>query len=282
MNHHLSAVALVLTLAACSGGGDAGGDGANGAGTNRVPAVADTALTGDSEAAMEELASADSGGGGAVEANALRRIPAPFRGTWAKSADDCDGRNFNRLSVSGDRISFFEDGGIASDIRSDGDALAVTYPFENPAGETERRVVYFARQGDGRLRVRRGDGDSEIYRRCGTVSRQQTAQGATTVPVRFRGLYAPDARACAEDYTYQPAFQRVRIGADEVSFFETGGPVTNVDVEGEHIAITLRERIGDTETLRDIYLALTGEGTARYRPGDGEPVRQVVRCPAGG
>ena len=98
------------------------------------------------------------------------------------------------------------------------------------------------------------------------------------VPIRFRGHFAPDRKACAKDYTYAPTFENVEVFADRVSFFETGGPVTNVQVDGDAAAITLRETIGDNEVVRAIYLALDGDGTARYRPGRNEDVRDMVIC----
>lgn len=101
-----------------------------------------------------------------------------------------------------------------------------------------------------------------------------------TVPVRFRGLFAVDRKACAEDYTYSPAFQNVTVKARSVSFFETGGPVTNVNIQGDIAAITLLEIVGDGKFTRAIYLALNRDGTVRYRPGKSEPSRTYIRCGA--
>lgn len=99
-----------------------------------------------------------------------------------------------------------------------------------------------------------------------------------TVPTRFRGLFALDRNACAQDYTYNPAFQNVEIMARSVSFFETGGPVTDVNIQGDMAAITLRETVGDSQTTRAIYLALNADGTVRYRAGKSEPSQTFVRC----
>ncbi len=112
---------------------------------------------------------------------------------------------------------------------------------------------------------------------------QENSVGATpparpTVPERFRGLFAMDRQACAEDYNYAPAFQNVRIEAQSVSFFETGGPVTNVQVDGEMAAITLRETVGDGEFTRAIYLAINPDGSVRYRQGKDQPSQNYVRC----
>ena len=96
----------------------------------------------------------------------LALIPSSYRGLWATSPADCTARNFNRFTVAADRVSFFEDGGIASDIRANGNALAVTYPFENPNGTIESRVVYFAQETRDRIRVRRAENDSLTYQRC--------------------------------------------------------------------------------------------------------------------
>lgn len=108
-------------------------------------------------------------------------------------------------------------------------------------------------------------------------SRDEATVGST-VPVRFRGLFAVDRKACAEDYTYNPAFQNVTVKARSVSFFETGGPVTSVNIQGDMAAITLRESVGDGVFTRAIYLALDRDGTVRYRPSKSEPVRRYVRC----
>lgn len=99
-----------------------------------------------------------------------------------------------------------------------------------------------------------------------------------TVPPRFRGLFAVDRKACAQDYNYNPAFQNVTVTARSVNFFETGGPVTDVNVEGDSIAITMLETVGDGRTKRAIYLAINRDGTVRYRPGTSEPSRTYARC----
>ena len=186
-------------------------------------------------------------------------------------------RNHNRLTIRGDRVSFFEDGGIASDIRGNATALAVTYPFETPAGASENRVAYLARETDDRIRVRQGEtSDSLTYVRC--ESSRSGSGEVTSVPERFRGLYAPDRKACEEDYNSTPAFQHVTVNARDVSFFETGGPITDINVDGDAIAITLEETVGENTATRAIYLALTGEDTASYRADDGEPIQRYVRC----
>ena len=113
-----------------------------------------------------------------------------------------------------------------------------------------------------------------------TAAPDAGATEAIVVPARFRGRFAPDRKACGRDYTYSPAFQTVTVRRDGVNFFETGGPVTNVAVDGDSAAITVRERVGDRYAVRAIYLALEGDGAVRYRPGLSEPSRRFVRCPA--
>lgn len=105
-----------------------------------------------------------------------------------------------------------------------------------------------------------------------------TAAAKVTVPARFRGLFALDRKACAQDYTYSPAFQNVTIMARSVSFFETGGPVTDVNIQGDMAAITIRETVGDSQTTRAIYLALNADRTVRYRADKSEPSQTYVRC----
>ena len=105
-----------------------------------------------------------------------------------------------------------------------------------------------------------------------------SANAAPSVPARFRGLFAPDRKACANDYEYAPAFQNVTIEARRVGFFETGGPVTDVEVDGDRAAITVLEKVGPGEAKRAIYLSLRSDGTVRYRAGTSQPVRDFVRC----
>lgn len=125
---------------------------------------------GQTEAQLDASSEDESVAGGSASedngGNVMAAIPANFRGTWAATAEDCAARNFNRLTIAADRISFFEDGGIASDIRGDRQAAAITYPFETPDGNTERRVVYLARETADRIRVRQGDSESKTHIRC--------------------------------------------------------------------------------------------------------------------
>ena len=107
---------------------------------------------------------------------------------------------------------------------------------------------------------------------------KDAASNLVTVPTRFRGLFAIDEKACAQDYSYGPAFQNVTVSARSVSFFETGGPVTDVNIEGDMAAITIRETVGDSETTRAIYLAINPDGVVRYRAGDSEQSKDYVRC----
>ncbi|WP_022673361.1 hypothetical protein [Novosphingopyxis baekryungensis] len=229
--------------------------------------------------------SGQSNSGGSTGARDLARIPAAFRGTWAITAGDCAARNHSRFTVAGTGVYFFEGGGKAREIRRNGSALALTYLETNESLGPEPKAVYFASLDEGgAMRVKMGDGQSVRYTRCtntsvGSSDDNRAETGAIrTVPVRFQGLYALDERACAEDYNYAPAFQNVTVQSDRVSFFETGGPVTDVNVNGDNVAITLRERVGDSVSTRAIFLRLNGDGTARYRAGSDEPVESYVRC----
>ncbi|WJY17975.1 hypothetical protein QQS45_10100 [Alteriqipengyuania flavescens] len=100
----------------------------------------------------------------------------------------------------------------------------------------------------------------------------------TTVPARFRGTFAPDRQACAEDYDYEPTFQNVDVTADRVQYFENGGPVRRVEVDGNSIAIDYLDTYGDQRTPQVIYLALEGDRAVRYRTSRTDPVRRFVRC----
>ncbi len=119
------------------------------------------------DGSLDNAASAPTGPtANASSRSEVHAIPAAFRGTWATSPANCSARSFYRVTVQDDRVIFFEDGGFASDIRVNGNALAVTYPFENPNGETEKRVVYFARETEDRIRIRQGGGESQTYVAC--------------------------------------------------------------------------------------------------------------------
>lgn len=221
----------------------------------------------------------DTASSGAAE---LARIPREFRGTWAWSQSDCNMANHYRISVSSEKVRFFEGGGEATDIRRNGNALAVTYPERQPSDEVRDEVVYFALEGSGStMRVRQGDYRSFRYIKCGSGGSQSggdATSSVATVPPRFRGLYAPDRRACEQDYNYAPAFQNVHVMAERASFFETGGPVLNISVDGNTITINMREYVGDGSSERDIYLALEGDDLARYKRGQSQPSQHYVRC----
>lgn len=272
MRHCCVAIASALLLAACSGGDGEESAGEAAAGDTTSPAAQPDSRT---KTPLET-----------DRHPKLVRIPAEFRGTWARASQACAVRNHGRLTVGAKSVDMFEGGGEAASISRDGNALAVT--LENGG------AVYLALDNGKRMRVRQGGGESLLYGRCPASAIRSEAQvgeqpgeGASgapapaVVPARFVGLYAPDRTACAEDYEYAPAFRNVRVGPREVRFFETGGPVTDVNVEGDQIAITLRERIGEGETTRAVYFALNGDGTARYRPGRTEPPAVFVRCPGG-
>ena len=170
MKHHVSAIAAALLLAACSGGDTQPVD----------PVTTETAYAEETAATVEETPTATADAtpttqpGDAADdidtptgATELDSIPAAYRGTWARNSADCAARSFNRVTIAADRVSFFEDGGIASDISQNGNALAVTYPFENPNGVVESRVVYFAQESAYQIRVKQGrEGTSQTYQRC--------------------------------------------------------------------------------------------------------------------
>ena len=173
MKQIASATALPLILAACSGQEPAAEPEADIANAMPTASVDDSAMedmsAGDADAAMDEMERDDAADGSTANASTrseLQAIPAAFRGTWATSSENCSARSFYRVTVRDDRVNFFEDGGFASDIRVNGKAVAVTYPFENPEGGTENRVVYFARETEDRIRIRQGGGESHTYVAC--------------------------------------------------------------------------------------------------------------------
>ena len=166
MKQIATAFGLALILAACSSQDPAEPE-ADIATATPTASADDSAM--DADAAMDELArdgGTDSSTANASTRSEVQAIPAAFRGTWATSPENCSARSFYRVTVQDDRVIFFEDGGFASDIRVNGNALAVTYPFENPEGGTENRVVYFARETDDSIRIRQGDSESQTYVAC--------------------------------------------------------------------------------------------------------------------
>ncbi|WP_435199261.1 hypothetical protein [Qipengyuania sp. 902] len=173
MKQIASAAALALTLAACSGQEPAAEPEADMADATPSASANDSEIedmsAGDADAAMDAMERDDATDGSTANASArseVQAIPAAFRGIWATSLENCSARSFYRVTVKDDRVNFFEDGGFASDIRVNGNALAVTYPFENPNGETENHVVYFARETEDGIRIRQGGGESQTYVAC--------------------------------------------------------------------------------------------------------------------
>ena len=285
--HHFSTAlisAMALTAAACSAEQEAEPDGDAGSIAAEENGAAQGTANGgddatDADRAMDALVKADAGGDSArtsSPAKTATQIPAAFRGTWARTSADCAARNHNRLTIGAKQVSFFEGGGTARAIRTNGNALAVTFAD----AEIGPDVVYFARESDERIRVKMGNGPSRDYLRC-PVEGASAGSGGTssaTVPTRFRGTFAPDRQACAEDYDYQPTFQNVDVTADRVQYFENGGPVQGVEVDGNSIAIDYLDTYGDQRTPQVIYLALEGDSAVRYRPSRTDPVRRFVRC----
>ena len=166
MKHLVSAIGSVILLAACSGGGTQPVDPDP---TDRASAANTGAAIDDTPTITADATQGDPANGSDMTTGAtkLEIIPAAYRGTWARNAADCAARNFNRVTIAADRVNFFEDGGIASDISQKGNALAVTYPFENPNGVTESRVAYLAQESADQIRVKQGrEGTSQTYQRC--------------------------------------------------------------------------------------------------------------------
>ena len=97
------------------------------------------------------------------------------------------------------------------------------------------------------------------------------------IPARFIGTWAPDKRACAGDYDYQPTFQRVFIERDRIGFFETSGDVQAVAEAGGSTRVTVRERIGDRYPVYPILISLADDGRALNYIRDGER-RRLVKC----
>ena len=270
-----------LALAACSG--DTEADAKQGETPEADGGATDVTASADLDAEMDALAADAAAGeagstqtdgpGGRAAATRLDAIPAAFRGTWARSSQDCAARNHNRLTIAADAISLFEGGGDAATIRRNDNALAVT--LDDPAMGPD--IIYLARESDRRIRVRMGDIPSRDYVAC-TGDQGGNDSAASSVPARFRATYALDRQACAGNYEYQPAFQNIDVTADRVMFFENGGPVESVNVTGDNAAITYTDTYADQSTRQALYLRLNGDGTTRIRQGRSGAVRTFVTC----
>lgn len=74
------------------------------------------------------------------------------------------------------------------------------------------------------------------------------APAHATVPERFRGTWAANATACA--LTGDPS--HLDIGATDVAFHESTGPVTGVEADGGQLTLTLRLS-GEGDTWEATY-----------------------------
>ena len=103
-----------------------------------------------------------------------------------------------------------------------------------------------------------------------TVGNMPDAQPAS-VPEQFRGTWAADAAACST-----PGHEsRLAIGATDVEFHESAGPITAVASGGNQLAVTV-QLSGEGDTWSDTYgFELSDDGQALFAT-DGGLARQ--RC----
>ena len=110
-------IATSLLLAACSGGSGSGNNQSDEVPVAQVQEQTPENLTDDPQNSVVPLGSR---GNAAVPGPApLATIPARFQGRWGMSAADCDpstGADKGKLTIAGNRLSFFESRGDATKI----------------------------------------------------------------------------------------------------------------------------------------------------------------------
>lgn len=106
--------------------------------------------------------------------------------------------------------------------------------------------------------------------------RPDTANDAAggTIPARFRGEWNADRAACGTGSSES----RLRIGADEIRFYESVGAVSAVNVVSDRVVVVTAEYTGEGETWQDERrLTLSQDGGSLTVSGGGDLVRH--RCP---
>ena len=165
--------AMVLLLAACSGGDDKSGpeDTADISPLQKADRPApETAVDEDLPEATEPAhvqEKAESAGDG-------KSIPAAIRGRWALKAADCAakrGTDLTALVIDGSNLRFFESHGELARVRESGaERIVADYRFSGEGEEWDRRMQLELADG-GKTLVRRDSGEGAAaeairYTRC--------------------------------------------------------------------------------------------------------------------
>ena len=103
------------------------------------------------------------------------------------------------------------------------------------------------------------------------------AERPSTIPERFRGLLMAEARYCSASATDE---SRLVIGADQISFYESTGPVLAIVTRGPDQLALISELSGEGSTwldLRHYSLSPDHRQLTEQAPGLVQPF-QLVRC----
>ncbi|WP_271299591.1 hypothetical protein [Sphingomonas sp. CV7422] len=157
------AIALALALAACSGGETANNESSGGsAAVEPTP----TNLTDDPQNSVVPIP--------APSPSAVATIPAGFQGHWGMVVEDCDrasGADKGALTITGNRLAFFESRGEATGIRQlRSDQIAFDLPLSGE-GMTWQEPTTLTLLDAGKTLVREAKGGPDRagsfrYSRC--------------------------------------------------------------------------------------------------------------------
>lgn len=151
---------------------------------------------------------------------------------------------------------------IAEEMGEDADLA--TDATTDPASDVDARPQVIADEDIDPREGRVADGD----RRPDTGERT-----VATIPVGFRGNWAPSREACAP-----PAMERIAISGEEIGYFEESVSVDSVRVDGNYAAASVSgTTLEGLPTSYVFYMALEDAGHIWIKSGD-LPRRALIRC----
>ena len=149
---------LPLALAACSGGGEAGNNSAQ-ADESAVVEAAPSNLQDDPNNSVVPIGNTATA---LPTATKVASVPAEFRGRWGMVPNDCDPKMDyaakGLMTVTADRLAFYESRATISDAELAGTTLTATLAFSGE-GQTWQQQARLVLQDDGKTLVRGGTGE---------------------------------------------------------------------------------------------------------------------------